>query len=84
MSIRYIARGTPEYNRDYQKGWAASMRLSDGALDRADQRGVSHAWYDGYMDNAAGREKWHLRSTCPAINGGVCWAGHSQSDFITS
>jgi hypothetical protein len=63
-TIRFIPRNTPEYARDYQLGWAAGERISDGALDRADARGVSHAWYDGYADSAAGRRKWHLR-TCP-------------------
>lgn len=41
--------------------------LNGGALDRADQRGEPEAWYDGYLDAAAGREKWHLRDCdgCP-------------------
>lgn len=50
-----------EYARDYVNGWNVSERCSDGALDRADLRGVSDAWYDGYHDSAAGRPKWAWR-----------------------
>jgi hypothetical protein len=62
--ITRLAKGSPEYKRDYRLGWAASERGTEGALDRADGRNVSHAWYDGYMDSACGREKWHLMH-CP-------------------
>jgi hypothetical protein len=48
---------TPEYRRDYQRGWRASS--AGGSLDRADARREPDAWYDGYLDLAAGREKWH-------------------------
>jgi hypothetical protein len=51
---------TPEYRKAYLRGWRASARVADGALDRADRRGEPDAWYDGYHDEAAGREKWHL------------------------
>jgi len=44
---------------DYRRGWAASARASDGALDRADSRGEPDAWYDGYLDNAVGRPMYH-------------------------
>lgn len=50
-----------EYARDYQAGYVAGERGSEGALERADARGASHAWYDGYHDAAAGREKWTYR-----------------------
>ena len=63
-----IANATPAelaaYKADYNRGWAASGRASDGALSRADARGEPHAWYDGYADLAAGRAKWHLLR-CP-------------------
>lgn len=60
-----------DYQRDYRNGWNASARYGtstapntvnafEGPLDRADARGVSHAWYDGYHDQAAGRPRWHL------------------------
>lgn len=59
--IRSIDPQSPEYDRDYANGWRASENYTDGALERADARGVSHAWYDGYADSAAGRPKWTYR-----------------------
>lgn len=61
VTIPTVPPDSREYARDYENGWRVSERCSDGALDRADQRGVSHAWYDGYMDCAVGREKWSYR-----------------------
>lgn len=58
MTIRTVDPKSREYFNDYRAGWAASERMSEGALDRADSRNVSHAWYDGYHDHAAGRDKW--------------------------
>lgn len=50
------------YERDYNRGWRAAInRSTDGALDKADKVKEPEAWYDGYFDGAAGREKWHLR-----------------------
>ncbi|HZW75470.1 MAG TPA: hypothetical protein VFF43_18135 [Caldimonas sp.] len=60
-TIRDLAPDSPEYARDYRLGWNASERCSEGALERADARDVSHAWYDGYMDSATGRVKWTYR-----------------------
>lgn len=52
---------TPEYRKAYARGWRASAAGGDnGALERADSRGESTAWYDGYADMAAGRERLHL------------------------
>lgn len=48
----------PNVLRDYRNGWRASANV--GSLDRADARGVSWAWEDGYIDRACGREKYHL------------------------
>lgn len=62
--IRFVSHSSAEYIKDYENGWKTSQRGSEGALDRADARNVSHAWYDGYADYAASREKWHLR-WCP-------------------
>jgi hypothetical protein len=33
-------------------------------LDHLGTQGASDATYDGYLDQAAGRPKWHLRD-CP-------------------
>lgn len=43
--------------KSYARGWAASVRSSDGALDRADARREPSEWYDGYLDFAADRPK---------------------------
>lgn len=59
--IRQVPPDTAEYARDYENGWSAGERGSEGSLERADHRDVSHAWYDGYHDAAAGREKWAWR-----------------------
>jgi len=56
--IRRLPAGSPEYKRDYENGWRTSAKCEEGALERADIRNVSHAWYDGYEDNAVGNEKW--------------------------
>lgn len=45
----------------YQRGWRTSVSGADMALDRADERREVDEWYDGYLDAAASREKWHLR-----------------------
>jgi hypothetical protein len=49
-----------QYRVGYQRGWNAAKRGSESALERADLRGEPSAWYDGYLDYAAGREQWHL------------------------
>lgn len=51
---------TPAYRTAYLAGWRYAARTSD--LDRADADGRSQnsAWMDGYLDRAAGRERWHL------------------------
>lgn len=55
------------YRKAYRLGWAASGRASD--LDGAESRYIRRhqptaqeleAWTDGWLDYAAGREKWHL------------------------
>ena len=50
--------GVREYKKHYRRGYRASEGAA-GALDRADFRGEPQAWYDGYMDLATGRKKWH-------------------------
>lgn len=49
----------------YRRGWDASKRYGQNdrpnkrsALEAADMRGESAAWYLGYEDYACGREKW--------------------------
>lgn len=59
-----------QYLMAYDKGWAASNRGSslDAAQARYMSKGHSQfehwAWEDGWLDNATGRDKWHL-SKCP-------------------
>lgn len=60
----------PDYDRaSYSRGWTAGERCGDGCLDRADARGEVDAWYDGYLDSAVGRYKWH-RPLCSAHHNG--------------
>lgn len=46
----------PQYRRDYMRGRRASQRYTGyevtPPLERADQRGETGAWYDGYTDYA--------------------------------
>jgi len=50
------------WNAEYNKGWSASRR---GGVCRAWESGTSSDAFDcGYLDYAAGRDKWHLRD-CP-------------------
>ena len=50
----------PDYDRDaYTRGWKST------SLEGGDMRGEPNEWYDGYMDAACGRDKWH-RPLCPA------------------
>lgn len=67
-----VHEDTAEYRKAYKRGWASAQR-GIGGLDRADARNEVDAWYDGYLDAAAGREKWHLRD-CEAHhnNDGGC------------
>jgi hypothetical protein len=63
--IRHLDPHSAEYAKDYSLGWKAGERAGEGVegvLDRADARNVSHAWYDGYHDQAAGREKFAYRT----------------------
>lgn len=62
-----------EYRTAYNRGWKAGLNTGSFTLDRADTRGEPDAWYDGYYDQAAGREKWHLPNCAahgPADAGG--------------
>jgi hypothetical protein len=49
---------SPAYRADYERGWRYAWRPT-ATLDHLDARGASEAAYDGYLDAAAGREKWH-------------------------
>jgi hypothetical protein len=56
----------PDYDMyKYNAGQRSAISGADGCLERADARGEVAAWYDGYMDAATGREKWHT-PLCPA------------------
>lgn len=50
---------SPEYRRNYNRGWRYSQRPT-ATLDHGDANGEPDSWYDGYLDYATGREKWHL------------------------
>lgn len=52
------AHGVEWYAREYRSGWAAAQR--GGVPRKWDEGTASYAWEDGYLDAAAGREKWHL------------------------
>jgi hypothetical protein len=56
---------TVSNKKDYTRGWRSGLYSTGMALDNADARGEPEAWYDGYMDAAAGRAKWHIPN-CPA------------------
>ena len=66
---------TPENRKHYDRGWKASgglptqseMNGGPSRLERADDRGEHEAWYDGYMDYAVGRGKYHSLK-CPAAD----------------
>lgn len=82
--IATVAPESVQYTRDYLSGWNASERGSEGALERADDRNVSHAWYDGYHDNAAGRPKFTYRAWrrngCDSDCGYVCDGPHREAE----
>lgn len=54
--------GVDGYIAQYNLGWQASTRVSrTGQNSEAWSSGMTnYAWDDGYLDNAAGRAKWHL------------------------
>jgi hypothetical protein len=62
------------YGAQYTAGWNASVRVGrTGQPSRKFSDGTaSHAWEDGYLDHASGRDKWHLRD-CP--NHDTCGQG---------
>jgi len=60
MSRRKIAGVIPgDYRKAYERGWAYSYQSQHPTLDHGDARHEPDAWYDGYLDLACGREKWH-------------------------
>lgn len=73
---------TPEYSREYRAGYIAGERGAEGALERADARNVSNAWYDGYHDAAAGREKWTYRTWRRNGCDASCGYGHEMNGHI--
>jgi hypothetical protein len=66
-TIHSIPADSAEYAKDYNNGWRVSQRAADwdgnglSPLERADERGVSNAWYDGFEDYACGHDKWRKR-----------------------
>jgi hypothetical protein len=69
--------------RDYLRGWRYSSTSSNPTLDHLDAKNAPEAEYDGYLDAAAGREKFHLL-TC-AERGG-CYEhpapGKTPADYV--
>ena len=47
-----------EYVKQYNAGWRYSQR-ENATLDHGDAINAPDAWYDGYLDYAVGRAKWH-------------------------
>lgn len=66
----------PDYVAAYNRGWRSALAEGGFPLDNADARNEPSAWYDGYYDHAAGREKWHLPYCAAHHNGpgGCGWA----------
>jgi hypothetical protein len=66
VSIRILDPNSTEYSCDYNSGWRAGQKYTEvnglNPQQRADQRNVSDAWYDGYTDADAGRPKWTWRT----------------------
>ncbi len=54
-----LRRTTAQYRKDYDRGWRYS-HSETATLDHGDSNHESDAWYDGYLDWAAGRSKWTL------------------------
>ena len=52
------------YKADYERGWRYSSTSPNPTLDHLDAKGARDAEYDGYLDAAASRAKWHLLH-CP-------------------
>lgn len=59
-------RDDPDYKRDYERGWRAGAGRND--LSRADRRGESDAFYDGFSDRSIGAEKWTRADERDAID----------------
>jgi hypothetical protein len=55
-----------DYRAAYERGWRYSARPG-ATLEHLDDTRAPEATYDGYLDYAAGREKWHLArcADCP-------------------
>jgi hypothetical protein len=69
------------YKSAYNKGWGASQRFASAsgwtsALEGADSKGLNDAWYDGYADHSAGRDKWHMPN-CPGHHNGPDGCGQA-------
>lgn len=48
-----------EYRHWYERGWRYALSPSS-TLEHGDAMNAPAGWYDGYLDQAAGREKWDL------------------------
>lgn len=67
------------YDASYLKGWTSRAYSIDGVNDFKARHpaGNGDAWEDGYLDQMAGRDKWHMRE---CIAGRVECEEHSWSE----
>lgn len=52
------------YDASYEKGWqyrGHDSLVGEGLFKQRHPQGDTDAWVDGYFDQAAGREKWHMK-----------------------
>lgn len=54
--------GSRDYRNWYNRGWRYSEGGAARGLEWGDSHGFPEAWYDGYLDSACDREKWHFVS----------------------
>lgn len=66
MNKALQALGRPAYNAAYNKGFRHSSNAMNPSLDNnpfppTEDSPEYDAWEDGYLDAAAGRDRYHLR-----------------------
>lgn len=61
----------PLYRRQYDAGWRYSGSET-ATLDHGDAINAPDPWYDGYLDLATGRDKWHYFYCTAHYNAGGC------------
>jgi hypothetical protein len=53
-TTKSVLQVTAQNRKDYRRGWKSGMTGSVNALERADARSETEAWYRGYTDAACG------------------------------